>query len=175
MSSTENKKRSSAKNSRLDPYFSKLGFEYDDCEHRTQEREAKSATQNAASFADAFQQRLRLNKLERELEDMKRQFNILKSQFEKEKQNTGFKIAPDVDPCIADLLIVTAELFPGECQAEVIHDPDEPDSPIVVFTVSFNGSGTALLEQRLAWHRRIAAIKPGSSGKIRISIMPNES
>ncbi len=126
-----------------------------------------------ANFAEAFQQRLRLNKLERELEDMKRQFTSLKSSIEKGKQTANVDCA--LDPCLADLLFVTAELFPGACIAEAIHDPDEPESPIVVFNVSYNGSGTALLEQRLAWHRRVAAIKPGSSGKIRISITPNES
>lgn len=76
------------------------------------------------------------------------------------------------DPRIADVLSVTQEMFPGRSIAELDHDPEAPERPFVVITVAWDGSPKEIVQKRMEWHARISQLASGSSGPLRLSIVP---
>ena len=76
------------------------------------------------------------------------------------------------DPRIADVLSVTQEMFPGRSIAELDHDPEAPERPFVVITVAWDGSPKEIVQKRMEWHARISELASGSSGPLRLSIVP---
>lgn len=78
----------------------------------------------------------------------------------------------DSDPNLADVLALTREMFAGEPIVEVLHDPENPQVPLVTVTVSWSGEPRELIQKRLAWHQRVAQICPGRTLSIRLSVIP---
>jgi hypothetical protein len=77
------------------------------------------------------------------------------------------------DPKIADIIDVTQQMFPTKPpRIELMRDPEDPESPFVIITVAFQGNAKELVERRIEWHNRIESLPSGSSGAIRLSIVP---
>ncbi len=79
--------------------------------------------------------------------------------------------ASDADPRLSDVVAITEEMF-GTPEVGILCDPEDPEVTFVVFTVKCTGQSTELVEKRIEWHEKVDSIPPGSSGRFRLSILP---
>lgn len=114
-----------------------------------------------------MRQNLRIAELERQLREIRIALGQQQNRYERAAAHIQ-----EHDPCMADVVRVTNELFPGKTHIEIISDPEEPESSSVVFTVSATGDSQDIVTRRLEWHRRIANIPAGNSGTFALSVIP---
>jgi len=77
----------------------------------------------------------------------------------------------DADPCLAEVLEFTQEMF-GSVEVALERDPESPEAPYVVFTVRPTGTIEQLVEMRIDWHNALSNVRPRNSGNFRLSIVP---
>jgi len=73
---------------------------------------------------------------------------------------------------LQEIVQITADLFPGELKIANSADPELPQDVYQVFIVSVPATADAeeVVDRRLQWHSRIAAIAASAKGKIRLAI-----
>lgn len=130
-----------------------------------------SSPQEAAARID---QNLRIGELERSVLTLQRQVRALEQQLSAlsgEHQPQSLSTAVTADPRLSDVVVITEEMF-GTPEINVLFDPEDAGTPIVVLTVKCGGNAKELVDKRIEWHDRVNAIPPGSSGRLRLSIVP---
>jgi hypothetical protein len=119
--------------------------------------------------------RFRIGVLEREVRTLRKQLRQIRHELNRLGGKGEAAIAGQVrehDPCLRDVVRITQELFPGEVGIEILSDPEAADRSLVVFNVSARGSARDIVNKRVEWHQRVAKLRPGSSGALRLSIVP---
>ena len=123
--------------------------------------------QTPETAAQIVRQNLRIAEVERQLREVRAEIGRLAK-----KQGARAVHAREPDPCLADVVGITQEMFSGKVHVELVNDPEEPEHSYVVFRTSATGEISDIVEKRIEWHRRIMQLSPGSSGSFRLSIDP---
>ena len=76
------------------------------------------------------------------------------------------------EPCLPPILTMTQEMFDGEPTVEICRDPEDPEHPFFVVTVTWQGEAHALVDHRLDWHERVSKLHSGGVGVFRLSVVP---
>ncbi|MBX9788754.1 MAG: hypothetical protein K2Y37_07540 [Pirellulales bacterium] len=125
-----------------------------------------SANATPEQASELVRQSLRIASLELEVAE-------LRARLDRGAVNPDEASSIQQDPRILDLCSVTQELFGCVPKFEATFDPEEPDCPFVVVTVDWSGDAREIIERQIQWHERIRGLMAGSSGKLRLSVMPS--
>jgi hypothetical protein len=81
--------------------------------------------------------------------------------------------AQQFDRALVDrIAAITAEVFESSVTVEVEHDPDNPDSPWLLFSVDSRADIPTILQLERVWHERTAEIAPGDPLSYRLVVNP---
>jgi hypothetical protein len=121
---------------------------------------------NPELASELVRQSLRIASLELEVAE-------LRAKLESSAAHTVEARFGQQDPRILDLCSVTQEMFGCVPTFEVIFDPEEPEFQFVVVTVEYSGDAREVIERQIQWHERVRGLTAGSSGMLRLSVMPS--
>jgi hypothetical protein len=113
-------------------------------------------------------QYLQIEELQREVRELRREVAILRSSDRRCHDN-----GDALPRALAQLIVMTNELIPGEIRVENSVDPDDPDTVCVVFHVAAHlqlGDANAVIDTEVEWHRRARAIYPDATCHFRLAI-----
>lgn len=119
-----------------------------------------------SATAEIVRQKVRLASMEFELESLRSRVKKLESTASIRESSVG-------DPKIADVVLITQEMFGGIPTIEIVSDPEDFENPSVVITVRSSEDASGVIRKHLEWHDRIVKVRPGNSGRIRLSVVPN--